>query len=115
MYFWVMPTLTSGSGVVRHGNSGGDMLFGRLAAVSDREPHVPLVARRILHSRCDQAEEVSLDPFAGEIVRNGKGEGLVGELHADGFCEPRPEGRLVERPPQTTRNFVPQTLGVSSV
>ena len=49
-------------------------------AVDDGQPHAALVTRCVLDGRADQAEEVTLDPLACEVVRDAQRERVVGEL-----------------------------------
>ena len=53
----------------------------------------------------DQPQEVALDPLAREVVRDGDGERVVGELDTLGFGEPRAVRGVVERPLEPTGNF----------
>src|SRR3954451_5835147 len=50
---------------------------------------------------------MTLDPLAGEIVRNGEDEVALRDRGGVDLGEPGGEGVLVERLPEPTRNLVP--------
>src|SRR5689334_5400566 len=79
-------------------------------AFEDRERNTPLLARDVADGRADQAEEVPLDPLAGEVVRDAEDEGVVGELCALRLGEPGSVRGLVEGPFEPTGNLAPKTL-----
>src|SRR5262249_47981757 len=58
----------------------------------------------------DQAEEMTLDPLACEIVRDGEDELLVRDRGGSNLRKPGGEGVLVERLSEPTRNLVPDPI-----
>jgi large subunit ribosomal protein L34 len=85
-------------------------VFFACLALANCELDSALVTGGVTNCRVDQAEEVTFDPLAREIVRHAEGERLFRQAYARGVGEPRPVGRLVERAPQSLRNFGPQVL-----
>ena len=69
-----------------------------------------LPAGHVADRRVDQAEEVPLDPVAGEIVRDADDERVVRGIEAGGFAEPGAVRRVVEGPSEPTGDFAPQAL-----
>ena len=68
-----------------------------LIALVDPELHVPVdAASRVAYGCADQVEEVTLDPFAREVVRDAESKGLVVDADTADFPEPGGVGRLVE-------------------
>ena len=77
---------------------------------ADRQADVSFLARDVTDGRADQAEEMSLDPFACEVVRNAEDECVVRQVVTLSLREPRAVRRLVESPLEPTGYLVPQGL-----
>src|SRR6266581_4000579 len=63
----------------------------------------PLYSDGVAYRRADQAEEVPLDPVAGELARNGEHEGLAVEGELVDVTEPlavRPVAERLSQPPR---------------
>ena len=67
-------------------------------ADGEHDPHV--ATQRVPRGSLDESQEVPLDPFPREVVRNEEREGLLVELACLGAAEPRCVGGLVERLPE---------------
>jgi len=78
--------------------------------VGDRQADPPLDAGCITDGGLDQADEVTLDPLAREVVRDRDRERVVGQLETLGLGEPRAVRGLIECPLEPTGDFVPQGL-----
>ena len=70
----------------------------------------PFLARHVANRGSDQAEEMALDPVAGEVVRDGEDEAVAFEREALRFAEPGAVGRVVEGASEPTGDFAPQAL-----
>ena len=67
----------------------------------------PVDARRIACRRTEQVEEVALDPFAREVVRDGDHERVAVDLRPRDLAEPGLEGRVIQGLSQPSRDVVP--------
>ena len=102
-------------GGLARGGGGRSRLFVARAngvrALGDRELNAALVPGHVADAGADQAEEVPLDPLAGEVVRNRDREGVIAQLDAGSLGEPGVKGGLVECSSEPAGDFVPQALG----
>ena len=68
---------------------------GRARRLDDRrlllpngEAYAALASQRVAHDRAEQVEEVTVDPFPGEVVRRDDDERVVRELGSGDGGEP---------------------------
>jgi hypothetical protein len=80
----------------------------RLVAPVDTQPHPELLPPCDAGGRAEEVEEVPLDPFAGEIVRNSDHERVAVELGAGHAAEPGLKRRVVESLAQAVRHIAPE-------
>jgi hypothetical protein len=82
-----------------------------LALLANLQSDRPLVTRELANRGLDEPEEVSLDPLAREVVRDGQDDRLVGHLTTAHLVEPGAVGGVVERLLQPVGDLVPEVIG----
>ena len=74
----------------------------------DAQLDAPLAPGRVADRGADQAEEVALDPLAGEVVRDADDERVVVASRPARLAEPGAVRRLVEGPAEPRRDVAPR-------
>ena len=81
------------------------------AGLANGQGDADVASEGIAGSRLDEAEEMPLDPFAGEVVRDDERERVVGQVTRGRISEPRRVCRFVECLLKPARDVVPQAFG----